>query len=88
MNSVAETYKYAKNYIISEHKVIIWSKRNIFHGNLNEIRVENYADLSDLHLKESDFEISTSSDFKTKKASKLFKKAPSSSASMAVTDDG
>ena len=88
MNSVAETYKYAKNYIISEHKVIIWSKRNIFHGNLSEIRETNYAGLSDLHLKESNFEISTSSDFKTKKASKLFKKAPSSTLSTAVTDDG
>ena len=63
----------AKNFSISEHKVILWSKRNILHGRLVDIR-ENYSGYNALMLKESDFEISISTDMKEKKGSKLLKK--------------
>ena len=29
---------YAKNYRLSEHKVIIWSKYSIMHGKLSDLR--------------------------------------------------
>lgn len=63
----------AKNFAISEHKVILWSKRNILHGKLIDIR-EDYAGDSVLMLKESDFVINTSTDIKEKNAKKLLKK--------------
>jgi len=63
----------AKNFSISEHKVILWSKRNILHGRLVDMR-ENYSGYNALMLKESDFEISISTDMKEKKGSKLLKK--------------
>ena len=63
----------AKNFSISEHKVIIWSKRNILHGRLSDIRDKDWS-YNVLMLKESDFEINISTEMKEKKASKLLKK--------------
>ena len=45
---------YAKNFRLTEHKVIIWSKYDIMHGNLNNIR-GNFNSDQGLYLTVSNF---------------------------------
>lgn len=58
VNRIVVVNNYAKNYRLSEHKVIIWSKHNIMHGNLSQVRgMDNFS--NELTLTQSDFEIRT-----------------------------
>lgn len=63
-----------KNFCISEHKVIFWSKYNILHGRLEDVRTRDYSGNQVMSIVESDFEINQESATKEKKVKKLFKK--------------
>ena len=54
INTIVKAFKYAKNFLISEEKVILWSRYNILHSQLSEIRIANLPDAA-LILKESQF---------------------------------
>lgn len=70
---IIEGYRRAKNFVISEGKIILWSKHNILHGNLDSVR--NPADpYIDMMLKESDFEIRIEQSVAEKKAQQLMKR--------------
>ena len=73
VKKIAESFKRAKNFAISENKIIIWSKRNIFHANLSQIRSSPDKN-ADLYLQLSTFEIRAIVDIKEKKANKYIKK--------------
>ena len=63
------------NFVISENKVIFWSKSNILHGNLKDIRGADNGDgnIVNIYLTKSDFEINTVISKKDKIASKNLK---------------
>ena len=58
-HKIFESFNLAKKFVISEQKIIIWSKCNILHANLADIR-ESVVDEEYLWLKKSKFEIHTS----------------------------
>ena len=56
VKSIAEGFKRAKNFAISENKIIMWSKRSIFHANLHGMRHAPDKDF-DIKLRCSNFEV-------------------------------
>ena len=63
---IVNRYRRASNFTISEHKIILWSKRNILHGRLDDIRTANLEGV-DLMLNESDFVIKLATNVNQKK---------------------
>ena len=58
VKNIVECFKHAKSFTISENKIIVWSRRNIFHGNLKEMRDRDMS--YHLILQESQFQINSS----------------------------
>ena len=72
VKTIVECFQHAKSFAISENNIIVWSRRNIFHGNLKKMRDRDMS--HHLILQESQFQINSSASLKDKKASKYFKR--------------
>ena len=66
MKKIVRAFKFAKDLLISEEKVILWSRYNILHSNLSILRSMNLSDTF-LMLKKSDFIINRSLSIHEKK---------------------
>ena len=66
MQKIVRAFKFAKDLLISEEKVILWSRYNILHSNLSILRSMNLSDTF-LMLKKSDFIINRSLSIHEKK---------------------
>lgn len=66
-----EEFKRARSFNLSDHKIIFWSKRNIYHANI-PLRSTGLHD-ANIYLIESQFEIMATKSMEDKKVKKVTK---------------